>query len=49
MFERYTERARRILFFARFEASQFGSLAIHTEHILLGLVREAKGITRHCC
>jgi len=25
MFERYTERARRVIFFARYEASQFGS------------------------
>jgi ATP-dependent Clp protease ATP-binding subunit ClpC len=46
VFERYTERARRILFFARFEASQLGSVSIGTEHLLLGLVREAKGLTR---
>ena len=26
MFERYTERARRVLFFARYEASQLGSI-----------------------
>jgi ATP-dependent Clp protease ATP-binding subunit ClpC len=45
MFERYTERARRVLFFARYEASQFGSLSIETEHLLLGLVREGKGLT----
>ena len=46
MFERYTERARRVLFFARYEASEFGSLSIETEHLLLGLVREGKGLTR---
>jgi enamine deaminase RidA (YjgF/YER057c/UK114 family) len=40
MFERYTEGARRALFFARYEASQFGSLSIQTEHLLLGLLRE---------
>jgi ATP-dependent Clp protease ATP-binding subunit ClpC len=40
MFERYTEKARRAIFFARYEASQFGSQAIETEHILLGLLRE---------
>ena len=40
MFERYTERARRALFFARYEASEFGSMAIETEHVLLGLLRE---------
>jgi uncharacterized protein (TIGR03435 family) len=45
MFERYTERARRVLFFARYEASQRGSLSIETEHLLLGLVREGKGVT----
>jgi uncharacterized protein (TIGR03435 family) len=45
MFERYTERARRVLFFARFEASQLGSVSIETEHLLLGLIREGKGLT----
>jgi ATP-dependent Clp protease ATP-binding subunit ClpC len=42
MFERYTEKARRVIFFARYEASQFGSLYIETEHLLLGLLREDK-------
>src|SRR6266568_1618811 len=45
MFERYTESARRVLFFARYEASQLGSISIETEHLLLGLIRECKGIT----
>ena len=40
MFERYTEKARRVIFFARYEASQFGSPYIETEHLLLGLLRE---------
>lgn len=40
MFERYTEKARRIIFFARYEASQFGSRTIEAEHLLLGLLRE---------
>ena len=40
MFERYTEKARRVIFFAREEASQFGSPYIETEHLLLGLLRE---------
>ncbi len=44
MFERYTERARRVLFFARYEASQLGSVSIETEHLLLGLIREGKGL-----
>jgi ATP-dependent Clp protease ATP-binding subunit ClpC len=39
MFERYTESARRVLFFARYEASQDGSIAIEPEHLLLGILR----------
>ncbi len=44
MFERYTEKARRVIFFARYEASQFGSPYIETEHLLLGLLREDKSL-----
>ncbi|MBI4455872.1 MAG: ATP-dependent Clp protease ATP-binding subunit [Acidobacteria bacterium] len=44
MFEKYTEKARRVIFFARYEASQFGSRYIETEHILLGLIREDKAL-----
>jgi len=40
MFERYTEVARRVIFFARYEASQFGSPYIECEHLLLGMLRE---------
>jgi ATP-dependent Clp protease ATP-binding subunit ClpC len=40
MFERYTEKARRTIFFARSEASQFGSQSIESEHLLLGILRE---------
>jgi hypothetical protein len=46
MFERYTEKARRVIFFARFEASQYGSPYIETEHLLLGLLREDRSIAR---
>lgn len=45
MFDRYTEKARRTIFFARYEASQFGSPSIETEHMLLGLLRESKELT----
>ena len=45
MFELYTEKARRVIFFARYEASQFGSPYIETEHLLLGLLREDKPLT----
>jgi hypothetical protein len=39
MFQRYTEPARRAIFFARYEASQFGSRTIDTHHLLLGILR----------
>ena len=45
MFEKYTEKARRVIFFARYEASQLGSSRIETEHVLLGLLREDKALT----
>ena len=45
MFERYTEKARRVIFFARYEASQFGCPYIESEHVLLGIVREDKPLT----
>jgi ATP-dependent Clp protease ATP-binding subunit ClpC len=41
MFERYDPSARRAVFFARFAASQGGNPAIESEHLLLGLIREA--------
>jgi len=44
MFERYTEKARRSIFFARYEASTFGSPEIGTEHLLLGLLREDRAL-----
>jgi hypothetical protein len=44
MFERYTEKARRVIFFARFEASQYGSKQIESEHLLLGLLHENKDL-----
>lgn len=46
MFESYTEKARRTLYFARLEASEFGSPCIGSEHLLLGLLRENKGLVR---
>jgi ATP-dependent Clp protease ATP-binding subunit ClpC len=45
MFERYTERARRVIFFARYEASKYGSATIETGYLLLGLLREDKNLT----
>jgi ketosteroid isomerase-like protein len=45
MFERYTEKARRVIFFARYEASEFGSPYIETEHLLLGLFHEDRRLS----
>lgn len=42
MFERYTEHAKRAIFFARYEAQQFGAKKIDTEHLLLGLLRDSQ-------
>jgi len=42
MFEKFTEKARRVMFFARYEASQFGAESIQSGHLLLGLLREAE-------
>lgn len=40
MWQRFTERARRVVFFAQEEAAKFGESYVSTEHLLLGLVRE---------
>jgi uncharacterized protein (TIGR03435 family) len=44
MLNRFTERARRVLFYARSEVSQLGSRTLEPEHLLLGLLREPKGL-----
>lgn len=44
MFERYSEKARRTIFFARCEASIWGSPYIETSHLLLALLRENKAL-----
>jgi ATP-dependent Clp protease ATP-binding subunit ClpC len=44
MFEWYTEKAGRVIFFARDEASRFGSPYIETEHLLLRLLLEDKAL-----
>ena len=46
MFEKFTEKAKRILFLARYEASQQGGKQIATEHLLLGLLKEPEESTR---
>ncbi|HTT20686.1 MAG TPA: Clp protease N-terminal domain-containing protein, partial [Candidatus Sulfotelmatobacter sp.] len=47
MFERFTEKARRVIFFARYEASSLGTPYIDTNHLLLGMLREDKALIRH--
>jgi ATP-dependent Clp protease ATP-binding subunit ClpC len=40
MWQRFTERARKVVFFAQEEAGRLGENYVSTEHLLLGLVRE---------
>lgn len=44
MFERFTERAQKVLYYAQEEARNLKYPAIGTEHILLGLLREGEGV-----
>jgi ATP-dependent Clp protease ATP-binding subunit ClpC len=44
MFERFTDRARRVLVYAQEEARDLDHAFIGTEHILLGLIREGDGV-----
>jgi ATP-dependent Clp protease ATP-binding subunit ClpC len=44
MFERFTERARRVVVLAQDEARQLDHGYIGTEHLLLGLIREGEGV-----
>ena len=46
MFERYTEEARRVIFFARYEASRLGSPMLTTDHLWLGLLRQSRKAIR---
>ncbi|MCM8778368.1 MAG: ATP-dependent Clp protease ATP-binding subunit [Candidatus Omnitrophica bacterium] len=44
MFNRFTERARKVVLLAKEEARRFNHDYIGTEHILLGLIREGEGV-----
>ena len=44
MWQRFTERARRVVFFAQEEAGKLGESYVSTEHLLLGLVRESDSV-----
>jgi ATP-dependent Clp protease ATP-binding subunit ClpC len=47
VFERYTENARRALFFARYEVTNVGATAIEPEHLLVGVACAAAGGAAH--
>ncbi len=49
MFEKYSERAKRIIYFARYEAGQAGSPQISPEHILIGLLRDGDSFISKLC
>lgn len=44
VWQRFTERARRVVFFAQEEAGRLGENYVSTEHLLLGLVRESDSV-----
>jgi len=44
MYERFTERAKKLIVHARTEAKRLNSDFVRTEHMLLGLVRERDGV-----
>src|SRR5690554_3002604 len=44
MWQRFTERARRVVFYAQEEANRLGETYVSTEHLLLGLVREPDSV-----
>jgi ATP-dependent Clp protease ATP-binding subunit ClpC len=44
MFERFTERARRVIILARGEAEKYQHEYLGTEHLLLGIIREGTGV-----
>ena len=47
MYERFTDRARKVMMLANQEAQRFNHEYIGTEHLLLGLIKEGSGIAAH--
>ncbi|MBQ1556321.1 MAG: hypothetical protein IIZ79_01710, partial [Aeriscardovia sp.] len=47
MFERFTDRAKRVMILAQKQAHSLNHTYIGTEHILLGLLEEGEGIAAH--
>ena len=46
MFERFTDRARKVMALANQEAMSLGHGYVGTEHILLGLIKEDSGVAK---
>ena len=44
MWQRFTERARKVIFYAQEEAQRMGESQVNTEHLLLGLIRETDSV-----
>lgn len=44
MWQRFTERARKVVYYAEEEAGRFGDNCVSTEHLLLGLLRDADSV-----
>jgi ATP-dependent Clp protease ATP-binding subunit ClpC len=44
MWQRFTERARKVIFYAQEEAQRFAETQVNTEHLLLGLIRETDSV-----
>lgn len=49
MYERFTDDARKVMQFSVEEAKRLGQSPVETEHILLGLVRNGRGVAAHTC
>lgn len=47
MFERFTDRARKVIQLANMEAQRLNHEYIGTEHLLLGLIKESSGVAQH--
>jgi ATP-dependent Clp protease ATP-binding subunit ClpC len=48
MFERYSERARRVIYWARYEVGQSASDRIEPQHLLLGILGERPDLIPQC-
>ncbi|MCQ2751798.1 MAG: hypothetical protein MJ189_01680, partial [Coriobacteriales bacterium] len=44
MFEKFTDKARKVLILAQEEAQNMNSHFVGTEHLLLGLIKEGEGV-----